>query len=206
MTSAVSVVLPRAQLAAQRWLAVALARPGRRSSAVLVRLPLWPRATVPAAVAPSVGCAFSQVRAAGRGVAAVADGDVPLQGAQRGLVEDLGDQAHVLVDEDLLAVAGRDAGRLLPAVLQRVEAEVGELGDLLAGGPDAEDAAGVLRALLAGEQVVGQPSVAACHGPSLPQRRTPERSRAGYPHPPAATRPRPLRAVARRRGSRRAAG
>ena len=56
-----------------------------------------------------------------------------LQRVQRGLVEDLGDQAHVLVDQDLLAVADRDSRRLLAAVLQRVEAEVGELGDFLAG-------------------------------------------------------------------------
>ena len=61
----------------------------------------------------------------------------------------------------LLAVARRDAGRLLAAVLQGVEPEVGELGDLLARGPDAEDAAGVLRALLPGEQIVGQSAVAA---------------------------------------------
>ena len=40
----------------------------------------------------------------------------------------------------LLAVGGGDAGALLPAVLQRVEAEVGEVGGL--GVPeDAEDAA-----------------------------------------------------------------
>ena len=57
-------------------------------------------------------------------------GEVAAQRAQVRLVEDLGDQAHVLVDEDLLAVADRDAGRLLAAVLQGVEAEVGELGDL----------------------------------------------------------------------------
>ena len=38
--------------------------------------------------------------ATGRGVAAVADGQVALQRAQAGLVEDLRDQAHVLVDQD----------------------------------------------------------------------------------------------------------
>ena len=139
-----------------------------RSSAVLMRLPLWASATVPPAWPPSVGWAFSQVRAAGGGVAAVADREVAAQRRERALVEDLGDQAHVLVDEDLLAVGGRDAGRLLPAVLQRVEAEVGELGDVLAGGPDAEDAAGVLRPLLAGEQVVGEASVSACHDVDSP--------------------------------------
>ena len=92
----------------------------------------------------------------------------PAQRAEVALVEDLRDQAHVLVDQDLRAVADRDAGRLLAAVLQRVEAEVGELGDL--GGrpgpprPDAEDAAGVLRALLLGMEIVTEPTVAAWHG------------------------------------------
>ena len=67
------------------------------------------------------------------------------QRVERGLVEDLRDQAHVLVDQDLFAVADRDAGGLLAAVLERVEPEVGELGDLFTGRPDAEDPARVLR-------------------------------------------------------------
>ena len=49
----------------------------------------------------------------------------------------------------------RDAGRLLAAVLQGVEAVVGELGDLLARRPDAEDAAGVLGRGFVGDCVVG---------------------------------------------------
>ncbi len=79
--------------------------------------------------------------AAGRGVAGVADGQVPDHARQRRLVEDLRDQAQLLVDHDRAAVADRHPGRLLPAVLQRVEAVVGQLGDVLAGRPDAEDAA-----------------------------------------------------------------
>ena len=71
----------------------------------------------------------------------MADREVAAQAGQRRLVEDLGDQAEILVDHHAGAVADRDAGGLLPAVLQRVEAEVGELGDLFAGRPDAEDAA-----------------------------------------------------------------
>ena len=97
----------------------------------------------------------------------MADREVPGERGEVALVEDLRDQAHVLVDEDPAAVADRDAGRLLAAVLEGVEAEVGELGDLLAGRPDPEDAAGVLRALLAGEQIVREPSVAARHAVSL---------------------------------------
>ena len=93
----------------------------------------------------------------------------PCERAERGLVEDLGDQAHVLEDEDLGAVADRDAGGLLAAVLQGVEPEVGELGDLFAGSPDAEDAAGVLGAFLAGEEIVVESSVTTWHVPSLRQ-------------------------------------
>ena len=81
---------------------------------------------------------------AGRGVARVTDREVALERRERGLVEDLRDQAHVLVDEDLAAVADRDPGRLLSAVLQGVEAVVGQLGDVLPGRPHAEDATGVL--------------------------------------------------------------
>jgi len=73
---------------------------------------------------------------------------VPGQGVQRGLVEDLRDEAHVLVDQQLLAVGGGDARRFLAAVLQGVEPEVGELGDLFTRSPDPEDAASVLGALL----------------------------------------------------------
>ncbi len=71
------------------------------------------------------------------------DGDVPVQRVEHGLVEDLRDQAHVLVDHDPGAVADRDASRLLAAVLQRVQTVVGELGDILARRPDTEDAAGI---------------------------------------------------------------
>ena len=60
VTSAVSVVLVPERHAGHR-LAVPLAGPGPAGSAALVRLPLWARATVPPAVAPSVGWAFSQV-------------------------------------------------------------------------------------------------------------------------------------------------
>ena len=116
----------------------------------------------------------------------------PRSELQRCLVEDLRDEAHVLVDEDLLAVTGRDAGRLLAAVLQRVEPEVRQLGDVLTGSPDAEDPAGVLRALLAGEEVMVQTTVATCHSPSLP-------------HPTASARRRSTAQRAARRAPRSAA-
>ena len=78
-------------------------------------------------------------------VAGVPDGDVAGECAQGGVVEDLRHEPHVLVDEDLLPVGGRDPRGFLPAVLQRVQPEVGEFGDLLARRPQSENAAFVLR-------------------------------------------------------------
>src|ERR1041385_7772935 len=50
-----------------------------------------------------------------RRVPRVTDGEVALERPERGVVEDLGDESHVLVDEDLSPVADGDAGRLLAA-------------------------------------------------------------------------------------------
>ena len=83
--------------------------------------------------------------AAGGRVADVADRHVALQRPQLLLVEDLGDEAGVAQGGDVAALAGRDPGRLLAAVLQRVEPEVGEAGDVVAGRVYAEDAALVTR-------------------------------------------------------------
>ena len=102
------------------------------SSAVLVRLPLCPsekpgvtdRAVDRLRVLPR--------RRPGGGVAVVPDREVALQRGEAALVEHLGDEAHVLDDRDRLAVADRDAGRLLAAVLEREQPEVGEVGDRLA--------------------------------------------------------------------------
>ncbi|GHJ40077.1 hypothetical protein Sm713_56860 [Streptomyces sp. TS71-3] len=93
----------------------------------------------------------------------MSDGDMALEGAERGFVEDLRDQPHVLEDEDLGAVAHRDTRGFLASMLEGVEPEVRELGDLFARSPDAEDAAGVLGALLTGEQVVAESSVTTWH-------------------------------------------
>jgi hypothetical protein len=93
----------------------------------------------------------------------VADCDVAGQRRQRGLVEDLRDQAEVLVDDEGAAVADRYAGGFLAAVLQRVQAEVSELGDLFPRRPDAEDSARVLRSLVLVEEFVGQLAVASRH-------------------------------------------
>ena len=83
--------------------------------------------------------------AAGGRVAHVADRHVALERPQLLLVEDLGDEPEVAQRGDVAALAGGDPGRLLAAVLERVEAEVGEAGDVVPGRVDAEDAAFVAR-------------------------------------------------------------
>ena len=88
----------------------------------------------------------AQARLAGRRVAHVADRVPARQLAQDLLVEDVGDEAHRAVHEVLAPVRGRDAGALLAAVLERVEAEVGEVRRL-GMAVHAEDAAGVVIAV-----------------------------------------------------------
>ncbi len=87
-----------------------------------------------------------RVRARGA-VADVADRRVALQRAQLLLVEDLVDQALVAHGHDVAVLRRRDAGRLLAAVLERVEREVGEPGDLATRRDYAEDAALIARAI-----------------------------------------------------------
>ena len=70
---------------------------------------------------------------AGRRVADVADRHVAAQRAQLLLVEDLVDEPLVAHRHDVAALGGGDARRLLPAVLERVEGEVGEAGDVEPG-------------------------------------------------------------------------
>ena len=63
-------------------------------------------------------------------IARVPDRDVPGQRLQRLLVERFGHVPHRARDAQLLAVGAADAGALLAAMLERVEAEVGEVGGL----------------------------------------------------------------------------
>ena len=56
----------------------------------------------------------------------MAHGAVPGQGLELGVGEEVVDQAHALLDPQPLAVAGHDPRGLLAAVLQGVEAEVGQ--------------------------------------------------------------------------------
>ena len=66
------------------------------------------------------------------------DGDVALHRGQRLLIENLADQAEVLEHQHLRAVGDGDARRFLAAVLQRIQAVVGEFGHFFARRPDSE--------------------------------------------------------------------
>ncbi len=76
------------------------------------------------------------------------DREVTLERREPALVEHLGDEAHVLHDRDGLAVAHGDPGGLLAAVLERVEPQVRQVRDRLAGRVDTEHAARVGQALV----------------------------------------------------------
>ena len=133
---------------------VALPATARPARAVLIRLPLWPRARLAVGVARKVGCAFSHTEAPLVEYRQWPTAMCPRSVFSDRLVEDLRDQAHVLVDDDPVAVADRYPGRLLAAVLERVQAEVGELGDFLVRGPDAEHAAGVPGRVVGGIEII----------------------------------------------------
>ncbi len=75
------------------------------------------------------GWALRRFGRAGRRVARVADGavaDEVVQGFR--VVEDLRHEAHAVVLVKFPVVAGDDARAFLPAMLERVKAEVGQLG------------------------------------------------------------------------------
>ena len=95
---------------------------------------------------------------AGRRVADVAQGDVAAQALQGLLGEHLRHEALILIHEDLLAIRCRNTGALLAAVLQGIEGEVGQAGNVLARGPHSEDAAVIMRVIVSEDFLVGQ-----CH-------------------------------------------
>src|SRR5438552_1351286 len=81
-----------------------------------------------------------QVRAARGRVADVADRGRPGQAPEPLRTEHVGDPAHRLLQVQAGAVGGRDAGRLLATVLERVEAQVHDVRGLRMV-PDAEEPA-----------------------------------------------------------------
>jgi hypothetical protein len=97
-------------------------------------------------------------------VAAVTDGVGARQCRQRAVVEHVRHQAHVLDDGEAAAFGHRHAGRFQAAVLQGVQAEVGQVGDRLARGEDTEHAAHASHDGIAGWPAKDQASVAAASG------------------------------------------
>ena len=65
----------------------------------------------------------------------------PAETRQAPLVQDLADQAEVLVQHQLLSVADGDAGRFLATVLEREDAQGSYACGIRARGHRAEDAA-----------------------------------------------------------------
>src|SRR6266568_850596 len=94
----------------------------------------------------------------GRRVARVTEREVPSETLQCVGVEGLRHQAHVLVHAQDMTVAGRNPGALLPAVLQGIKAEIGQVGNVLAAGVDAEQTAGFVHPLV-GHQMTPQTAV-----------------------------------------------
>src|SRR5690606_38669497 len=85
-------------------------------------------------------CALPISLAAGGGVAAVADAHAPLEQRHRVLVEHVAHEPVALVHAQAGAVAGRDAGRVLAAMLEHGQAVI-QTGRDLGGSDDADDAA-----------------------------------------------------------------
>ena len=79
----------------------------------LVRLPLWASATPPASRSANIGWTLRMKRAAGGGVAGVADGEAAGQAlGQVDAAEGVADLAHVPLGVEALAVEGRRCRRL----------------------------------------------------------------------------------------------
>src|SRR5690348_7375675 len=88
----------------------------------------------------SDGLGVAQAGAARRRVAHVPHGAIAGEATEPVAAEDVGDPTHGLLDVESVAVGGRNARGLLPAVLEGVEAEIGDVGGLGVI-PHAEEAA-----------------------------------------------------------------
>src|SRR5512137_494328 len=84
------------------------------------------------------GLGVEQSFVAGGGVARVADGEAAGELREDAGREDFFDFAHGAMDVELFAVARDDAGGFLAAMLEGIEAEVGEVGGF-GMAEDAED-------------------------------------------------------------------
>jgi hypothetical protein len=78
----------------------------------------------------------------------VTDGQVPAQWVKILLCEHLRNQSHPFVKVGYTSITGRDAGALLPAMLQRVQAKEGQAGDVHAVRMDAKHATRLARRII----------------------------------------------------------
>ena len=111
-----------------------------------------------------------QIGAAGRGIAHVANGPVTLEAAKPLGAEDVRHPSHVLLDVEGGAVGGGDACRLLPAMLERVETEIGDVPGLRMV-PDAEETALVVEPVVVRPRDVQTHASMRPRGGSRPRRR-----------------------------------
>ena len=158
------------QLADQ--LAVGREHPGQHAELACERFRVGEVAVVPETEPgvgdrPVDGLRIAPRARTGGGVTDVTDREVTVERREPALVEHLRDETHVLDDGDGLPVARRDAGRLLAAVLQRVQPEVGEVRDRLAGRIYAEDATRVAGP----ERSESKVTSISCRGGSPPSQR-----------------------------------
>ena len=134
----------------------------RRSVSALVRLPLWATREAAGVEVGEQRLHVAQDGVAGGGVAVVAERDVALEAADHvGLVEVVADEAEAALGMEVAAVVGDDAGGLLAAMLQGVQAERGQRRGVLVA-EHAEDAAFLAQAVVA-----AGPPAQLCRGFSL---------------------------------------
>ena len=84
------------------------------------------------------------------------DRHVAVERLQLLLVEHLRDESGLAQRRDVAALAGGNAGRLLPAMLERVEREVGEARDVMPRRVDAEDSTFIARTVALVERRLNQ--------------------------------------------------
>ena len=108
---------------------------------------------LPTVVAPH-GLAVLPRATAGGGVADVADRHVAGEGLELLLVEDLGDQPRLAEGCDVATLAAGDSRGLLTAVLEGVEGEVGEPGDVVPRRVHAKHPALVTRAVAVWDRAI----------------------------------------------------
>ena len=81
-------------------------------------------------IANDEGLNVLRIRAPCRRVSDVADRDIPLEGFEGLRGEDAGYKPHALLECDVLAVAGHDAGAFLAPMLKRIEPAIDLVGRL----------------------------------------------------------------------------